>query len=121
MAKKITENKELRDDCTKLFASANIFLNNDTDLISEYKRIYSIKPVAQLLNDEELIRTATLFFENNLNISLASKCGFMHRNTLIYRLDKIEKQIGLDIRNFKDAVVFENMLLFYNTIKKNLY
>ena len=121
MAKKIVENKELRQQIIKLFTSENIFNNSETDLISEYKRVYGLKPVAMLLNDEELIRTATLFFENNLNISLASKCGFMHRNTLIYRLDKIEKQIGLDIRNFKDAVVFENMLLFYNFIKKDLY
>ncbi len=121
MAKKVVENKELREDCYKLFASENILSSNITENILEYKRIYGFKPVALLINDEELIRTATLFFENNLNISLASKCGFMHRNTLIYRLDKIEKQMGLDIRNFKDAVVFENMLLLYNKIKKDLY
>ena len=121
MAKKITENKELREDCIKLFASSNIFYNSGANLSAEYKRIYALKPVAMLLNDEELVRTATLFFENNLNISLASKRGFMHRNTLIYRLDKIQKQIGLDIRAFKDAVVFENMLLIFNIVKKDLY
>lgn len=121
MAKKVIENKELREDCYKLFDSVNILNSDVLSLMAEYKRVYALKPVALLINDEELIRTATLFFENDLNISLASKRGFMHRNTLIYRLDKIEKQMGLDIRNFKDAVVFSNMLLLYNKIKKDLY
>ena len=76
------------------------------------------KVVEGLLSDDELVKTAKLFFDNNLNISTASKVGFMHRNTLIYRLDKIKKLIGLDIRNFNDAVVFENMLLFYEKYKK---
>jgi len=77
--------------------------------------------VISFLNDEELNNTAQVFFENNLNISLASKKGFMHRNTLVYRLDKIKKILGLDIRNFNEAVVFENFLLFYDMIKNELY
>lgn len=118
MAKKVVENKELKEACYKLFDNEKIVACNLADNISEYKQVYALKPVAQLLNNEELTSTATLFFENDLNISIASKCGFMHRNTLIYRLDKIEKQIGLDIRNFKDAVIFKNMLIVYSKIKR---
>jgi carbohydrate diacid regulator len=116
MAKNI-ENNELREKCLNLFSSKNIFYNCGPELINEYKKVFVIKSVNTLLSDEDLVKTATLFFENSLNISTASKVGFMHRNTLIYRLDKIQKLIGLDIRNFNDAVVFENLLLFYEMIQ----
>lgn len=119
MAKKSVDNSELREKCLTLFSSKNIFYNCGTELINEYKKLFLIKSVNTLLTDEDLVKTAVLFYENNLNISTASKVGFMHRNTLIYRLDKIQKLIGLDIRNFNDAVVFENLLLFYDMINSS--
>lgn len=57
--------------------------------------------------DEELIRTMNSFFENNLNISETSRKLFIHRNTLIYRLDKIKSLTGLDLRNFEEAITFK--------------
>ncbi len=57
--------------------------------------------------DEEMITTIQKFFENNLNVSEASRQLYVHRNTLVYRLDKILKQTGLDIRNFDDAIIFK--------------
>lgn len=118
MAKKVIDNSEIREKCLTLFSSKNILFNCGDELVEEYKALCNIKSVSTLLNDEELVKTAVLFFENNLNISTASKIGFMHRNTLIYRLDKINKLIGLDIRNFNDAVVFENLLLFSTMLTK---
>ena len=116
---KVVENKELRERCISLFSSKNIFYNCGPELINEYKKLFVVKSVNSLLSDEELVKTATLFFDNSLNISTASKVGFMHRNTLIYRLDKIQKLIGLDIREFNAAVVFENLLIFYEMIKES--
>lgn len=118
MTKRTVDNNELREKCTALFSSKNILSNSNLN-IDEYKKLFAIKSVNTLLTDEDLVKTATLFFENNLNISTASKVGFMHRNTLIYRLDKIQKLIGLDIKNFNDAVVFENLLLLYNLINNH--
>lgn len=118
MAKKVVDNSELKEMCLTLFSSKNMFLKSETELLNDYKKLYQIKSVNLLLSDEDLVKTAKLFFENNLNISTASKIGFMHRNTLIYRLDKIQKLIGLDIRNFNDAVVFENLLLCYEMVNK---
>lgn len=118
MTKRIVDNNELREKCIALFSSKNILSNSNLN-IDEYKKLFAIKSVNTLLTDEDLVKTATLFFENNLNISTASKVGFMHRNTLIYRLDKIQKLIGLDIKNFNDAVVFENLLLLYNLINNH--
>ena len=56
--------------------------------------------------DEETIFTINKFFENSLNVSETSRQLFIHRNTLVYRLDKIQKATGLDIRIFDDAITF---------------
>ncbi len=61
--------------------------------------------------DEETLQTIYKFFENNLNVSETSRQLFVHRNTLVYRLDKIERLTGLDLRNFDDAVIFKVAIL----------
>lgn len=60
----------------------------------------NIRPV----NDQELEQTALVFFENNLNISETANELYIHRNTLIYRLNKLESITGFDIRKFNDAM-----------------
>lgn len=57
--------------------------------------------------DNETIHTIQKFFENNLNVSETSRKLFVHRNTLVYRLDKIKKLTGLDLREFDDAIIFK--------------
>ena len=61
--------------------------------------------------DEETLSTVDKFFENSLNVSETSRQLFIHRNTLVYRLDKIEKMTGLDLRNFDDAIIFKIALM----------
>ena len=56
--------------------------------------------------DEETIVTINKFFENSLNVSETSRQLFIHRNTLVYRLDKLQKMTGLDLRVFEDAITF---------------
>ena len=63
--------------------------------------------VPQILDDEEAMSTISKFFENNLNISETARQLYVHRNTLVYRLERIEKAIGLDIRTFDDAMIFK--------------
>ncbi len=57
--------------------------------------------------DEEMQVTIRLFFENNLNISETARRLFLHRNTLVYRMERFEKLVGLDIRRFDDAMTFQ--------------
>ncbi len=59
-----------------------------------------------ILDDEEAMNTINKFFENNLNISETARQLYVHRNTLVYRLERIQKAIGLDIRAFDDAMTF---------------
>ncbi|NMD38198.1 MAG: PucR family transcriptional regulator, partial [Christensenellaceae bacterium] len=67
----------------------------------------------KLLN-EEILSTINVFLSKDLNLSDASRHLYIHRNTLVYRLDKIQKTIGLDLRKFNDATVFK----FLSTLKK---
>lgn len=61
--------------------------------------------------DEETITTINKFFENSLNVSETSRQLYIHRNTLVYRLDKIQKLTGLDLRVFEDAITFKIALM----------
>lgn len=67
--------------------------------------------VPEILDDEEAMSTINKFFENNLNISETARQLYVHRNTLVYRLERIEKAIGLDIRTFEDAMTFRIAVL----------
>lgn len=61
--------------------------------------------------DEETLTTIQKFFENNLNVSKTSRELYIHRNTLVYRLDKLQKITGLDIQTFEDAITFRIALM----------
>ena len=67
--------------------------------------------------DEELLITINKFFENSLNVSETSRQLFIHRNTLVYRLDKLQKQTGLDIRVFEDAITFKIAMMVVKYMK----
>ena len=61
--------------------------------------------------DEETLSTINKFFENSLNVSETSRQLYIHRNTLVYRLDKLQKQTGLDLRVFEDAITLKIALM----------
>ena len=61
--------------------------------------------------DEETLTTINKFFENSLNVSETSRQLYIHRNTLVYRLDKLQKSTGLDLRVFEDAITFKIALM----------
>ncbi len=67
--------------------------------------------------DEETLTTIHKFFENNLNVSETSRQLFIHRNTLVYRLDKLQKSTGLDLRIFEDAITFKIALMVVKYMK----
>lgn len=73
------------------------------------KEVFKKAPIDAL--DQETLLTINKFFENNLNVSETARKLFVHRNTLVYRLDKIKKLTGLDLREFDDAITFQVALM----------
>ena len=67
--------------------------------------------------DEETLATINKFFENSLNVSETSRQLYIHRNTLVYRLDKLQKSTGLDLRVFEDAITFKIALMVVKYMK----
>jgi carbohydrate diacid regulator len=72
-------------------------------------RIFNRK-TARLFNDE-MIHTIETFFDNSLNLSETARKLYIHRNTLVYRLEKIRKLTGLDLREFEHAITFKVALM----------
>ncbi len=71
--------------------------------------VFKKNPIDAL--DQETLFTINKFFENNLNVSETARKLFVHRNTLVYRLEKIKKLTGLDLREFDDAITFKVALM----------
>ncbi len=80
------------------------------DIASKYSRSLFNHSSTRILN-EEMLNTINKFFENNLNLSETARQLYIHRNTLVYRLDKIERSLGLDLRVFENAITFKLMML----------
>ena len=73
------------------------------------QEVFKKNPIDAL--DQETLFTINKFFENNLNVSETARKRFVHRNTLVYRLEKIKKLTGLDLREFDDAITFKVALM----------
>lgn len=81
------------------------------------QEVFKKNPIDAL--DQETLFTINKFFENNLNVSETSRKLFVHRNTLVYRLEKIKKITGLDLREFEDAIVFKVALMVKKYLSSN--
>lgn len=84
----------------------------------EYMSEITDEHFKEVFDDEEMLLTAEAFLQSSLNVSETSRNLYMHRNTLLYRLDKIEKATGLNIRLFSDAVSFRVLTILHRLLKK---
>ena len=71
----------------------------------------------EIFTDKEMTDTAEEFLDSSLNVSETARKLYLHRNTLIYRLDKIEKETGLNIRKFSDAITFRLITILLKTLR----
>lgn len=85
--------------------------------MQEYLEQFRAESAEEIFEDEEMVETAEAFLESSLNVSETSRNLFMHRNTLMYRLDKIERVTGLNIRKFSDAVTFRILSVLYKLMQ----
>ncbi len=96
----------------------NLLVNLDNESLGNVQNILEDENVKKFLKDEELTNTVELFFKNNLNIIKTAQDAIVHRNTLVYRLEKIKKMLGLDIRNFEDAVTLHTVIILKHLEQK---
>ncbi len=89
-------------------------LNKDS--LQEYLDALIPKNMDKFFSNYELIYTAQEFLNNDLNLSETSRNAFLHKNTLLYRLDKIEKLTGLNIKRFSDALYFKLAYVIYKVL-----
>lgn len=75
--------------------------------IQEFLSMLLEPSAVEILKDEEIMTTAEAFLNNDLNVSETARALYVHRNTLIYRIEKIKKITGMDIRTFNDALAFK--------------
>ncbi len=86
--------------------------------LNQYLAEITDEHCAEVFEDGEMLATAEAFLQSSLNVSETSRNLYMHRNTLLYRLDKIEKATGLNIRLFSDAVSFRVLTVLYKLLGK---
>lgn len=76
----------------------------------QYIKFFKLPKIEKLINNEEMMSSINQYLNNDLVISQTSRNSFMHRNTLIYRINKFTKLTGLNMKKFNDAVLFNNMI-----------
>lgn len=101
-----------------LFSPQNINLSEIVSCLTKSQRErviagYDMKNFARIFEHGDLMAAADCFFENGMNVSETARKLYMHRNTLIYRLNKIQKTTGIDLRNFEQAVTFRILRVLY--------
>ncbi len=89
---------------------------NEKD-VKRFNSILNYENVKRFFADEELVQTVEIFLLNDLNIIKASAQAYVHRNTMVYRLEKVKKLLGLDIKKFEDAVTIQIILLTHKMSK----
>ncbi|ALS25641.1 PucR family transcriptional regulator [Paenibacillus sp. 32O-W] len=98
-----------------------IHLERLLDSIPESQRIRYVEQVlkrSDVFVEPEILATLETFFELDCNVSETAKKLYIHRNTLLYRLDKLKQETGLDVRQFRDAVLVKIILLLYKVTKR---
>lgn len=116
LGKDFSENKKVHryNDLILPIIIDNLNPANLKDILS-----YTDCNIESILMDKELLLTATKFLENSLNISDTARKLYVHRNTLIYRINKIQNITSLDLRSFKDAVIFNILLSGKRYLNRN--
>lgn len=105
----------LNNSNKELFRSQNVV--GKKLKIVEYKRLFKNKNLVKILEDDSINETVNAFIKGSLNLAHASTSSFVHRNTLIYRIDKVNRLIGLDLRQFEDCLIFVNMREIYKMMR----
>ncbi|MDR0850486.1 MAG: helix-turn-helix domain-containing protein [Christensenellaceae bacterium] len=111
------DNKTLDEKILSMFSTENLLNCFSDEHVDEYQKIFDDPRVKTLLHDEDLMQTIKILFERGFNkISTVSNQAYIHRNTMLYRIQKIKTLIGLDVRNFDHAMAIKNLLVIRDRV-----
>lgn len=99
-------NEVRKIDIKKPYYKTNDLLEKEYDFCINNKILF----LGKVWDNKEMIEFIKLFLENDLNASMAAKNGYMHRNTINYKLEQIKRETSLDLRHFKDAMTIYKLL-----------
>jgi len=102
----------------KDFLLSKIVCDMQKNAVDAHLSTFLTEEAREIFEDADMMETAEQFLANSLGVSQTSRILYMHRNTLMYRLDKIQRATGLNIRSFDDAVTFQLVKLLYLNSKK---
>ncbi len=114
---KVFDNEKTIVSCENLGIARLIYQLPTTLCETFLREVFKRDSIESL--DQETLFTIQRFFDNNLNVSETSRKLFVHRNTLVYRLEKIKKLTGLDLREFDHAIVFKIALMVNKYLNAN--
>lgn len=106
-------NNEESADVGSCFIEKFLKQNTMEKLVSYRKELID-ENFKSIMEDAELVKCVEEFFKYDLNVAETSRNSFMHRNTFLYRIDKITSLTGLNIKKFEDAVMFKLLMIIYN-------
>ena len=98
----IFQNKEIRN----LFKTKNLIGENFQG--ENFRELAKLPALKKIFCNQSINKSVDVFFEGGMNLSKASAKSYIHRNTLIYRIGKIKKTIGLDLKKFEDCIIYMN-------------
>lgn len=110
--------KQKKNSYESMKVTGNVLSRLSGDQKIEILNKYLTEPIIRVFEDKELVKSVDVFFDNNLNVSETSRNAFIHRNTLLYRIAKINRITKYNIRNFDDAVSFRLLELIYKEAYK---
>ncbi len=87
---------------------------------TDFVKKYLSPELISVFESSEMIESVNAFIDNNLNLSETSRNSFFHRNTLLYRIDKVFRVTGFNVRNFDDAMSFKVLFIIYEKIIKGV-
>lgn len=94
----------------RAFSTERLLWLAEKENFDDYELFFNNERVQLVFFDDELMLSIEMFLENDLNFCKAARAMFIHRNTMVYRINRIKKFMGLDLRTYGDARLFDNMI-----------
>lgn len=108
--KLVYECEDIEAELRWIFKTENMVAAIRDKKIENLERFFTIPKIKKIFSNVDMVYTLKQFLINDLNLAKTSLNSFLHRNTVIYRINKMSRVTGLDVRKFDDAILLHNMI-----------